>query len=70
LIQGLGARSIGHMIHYPIACHAQPCYADQDWPALPVAEVLQHQVLSLPIAPYLSALDVQSVADAVRTSLV
>lgn len=70
LIRGLGARSIGHMIHYPIACHAQPCYADQEWPALPVAEVLQHQVLSLPIAPYLSALDVQSVADAVRTSLV
>ena len=70
LIQGLGAGSIGHMIHYPIACHAQPCYVDQDWPPLPVAEALQHQVLSLPIAPYLSAQDVQAVADAVLTSLV
>lgn len=69
LIQGLKARGIGHMIHYPIACHAQPAYANQDWPALPVAEALQHEVLSLPIAPYLSAQDVQAVTDAVRASL-
>ena len=70
LIQGLRARGIGHMIHYPIACNVQPCYADQDWPALPVAEALQYQVLSLPIAPYLSAQDVQTVVNAVITSLV
>jgi dTDP-4-amino-4,6-dideoxygalactose transaminase len=39
------------MIHYPIACHRQPPYASREWPALPVSERLQDQVLSLPISP-------------------
>jgi dTDP-4-amino-4,6-dideoxygalactose transaminase len=65
----LSSRQIGHMVHYPIACHRQQAYAGRDWPALPIAERLASQVLSLPMSPYLSREDVQAVADAVRQGL-
>ncbi len=60
---------IGHLVHYPIACHQQQAYADHTWPALPIAEALQHQVLSLPIAPYMGGDDVQRVAAVIRQVL-
>jgi dTDP-4-amino-4,6-dideoxygalactose transaminase len=61
----LGKRQIGSMVHYPIACHKQKAYASQTWPELPVAERLQGEVLSLPMAPYLSRMDVRTVAGAI-----
>jgi len=69
-LQGaLDARGIGHLVHYPIACHRQRAYAGQRWPALPIAERLAAQVLSLPMAPYLDAAAVHGVCAAVRESL-
>lgn len=65
---GLRERGIGTLVHYPLACHRQGAYAGQAWPPLPLAERLQHEVLSLPIAPYLQAHDVRSVADAVHAT--
>ncbi|MBC7994579.1 MAG: DegT/DnrJ/EryC1/StrS family aminotransferase [Rhizobacter sp.] len=62
----LTRREVGSMVHYPIACHQQKAYAGSAWPALPIAERLQHQVLSLPISPYLTSAEVRTVADAVR----
>lgn len=62
----LAQRGIGTLVHYPTACHLQAAYANQAWPALPLAEQLQHEVLSLPMAPYLSAEEVQAVVAAVR----
>jgi dTDP-4-amino-4,6-dideoxygalactose transaminase len=62
----LRERGIGTLVHYPIACHRQGAYAQQRWPRLPLAERLQDQVLSLPMAPYLHAADVQAVAEALR----
>lgn len=62
----LAARGIGTQIHYPVPCHRQPAYADQSWPALPVTERLQEQVLSLPMSPYLSADEVAFVAQQVK----
>ena len=61
----LDGRQVRTLIHYPTACHLQGAYSDQSWPALPLAERLQAEVLSLPMAPYLSASDVREVADAV-----
>ena len=49
--QALAARGIATLIHYPIACHRQPVFAEQPWTTLPVSERLQHEVLSLPISP-------------------
>lgn len=69
LQQALGAAQIGHLVHYPIACHRQGAYADQAWPALPIAEQLQDRVLSLPIAPYMGPDEVAEVAAVLRRAL-
>ena len=57
---------IGHLIHYPTPCHKQGAYAEQRWPALPIAESLSNQLLSIPIAPYLSDLELLQVVDIVK----
>lgn len=57
---------IGHLVHYPIACHKQGAYAGQSWPALPIAERLCDQLLSLPISPYLRDDELMQVVDIVR----
>jgi len=69
LQSALDARGVGHLVHYPIACHRQRAYAGSRWPALPIAERLAAQVLSLPMAPYLDAAAVRAVCAAVRESL-
>ncbi len=66
----LSRARIGHLVHYPIACHQQQAYAGHSWPPLPIAERLQNQVLSLPIAPYLSHEDVVQVAETIRGALI
>ena len=68
LQSGLQARGVGTQIHYPIACHLQTAYAGFDWPSLPIAKMLQKQVLSLPMAPYLTAENVDEIAVAVRSA--
>lgn len=69
LQEALTRAGIGHLVHYPIACHRQGAYAGHSWPPLPVAEHLQNEVLSLPMAPYLSQQDVACVAAVVRSAL-
>lgn len=59
---GLAAAGIETGVHYPVACHRQGAYAGAAWPALPHAERLAAQVLSLPIAPDLGADAVRRVA--------
>lgn len=55
-------------IHYPRAPHRQPVFADLriEAEAVPAAEALQHEVLSLPIGPHLSDDQVDYVVDRVR----
>jgi dTDP-4-amino-4,6-dideoxygalactose transaminase len=62
----LHAQHIGTMLHYPRACHLQGAYADRAWPSYPVAERLQSDILSLPIAPYMTVDDVHVVVEAIR----
>ena len=62
----LSDQKIGHLVHYPRACHLQSAYAGTTWPALPIAEYLQSRVLSLPMAPYMTRPEVQTVADAIK----
>ena len=68
--QALTQAQIGHMVHYPTACHQQGAYAAQRWPALPIAEGLQQEVLSLPMAPYLTIRDVDRVVEVIGMALV
>lgn len=65
----LTSAGIGHMVHYPTACHRQGAYASETWPSLPLAERMADEGFSVPIAPYLSAHDVGSVAEALRDCL-
>jgi dTDP-4-amino-4,6-dideoxygalactose transaminase len=65
----LAARGITALIHYPLACHQQPAYADQRWPDLPIAASLQHEVLSLPISPVHAEAEIDEVIAALREIL-
>ena len=60
---------IATLVHYPTACHRQGAYADARWPALPIAERLQHEVLSLPMGPHLDVAQVRAVCAALREVL-
>ena len=64
----LAAQGIATDIHYPLASHLQPAYADPGCGrgTLPITERLTDQVLSLPMYPELPIDHVDRVADAVR----
>ena len=53
LQQYLSQNSIQTQIHYPYAIHKQPAYAELSYLHLPVSELLQDEVLSLPLYPSL-----------------
>ncbi len=54
LKQHLTAAGIGTEIYYPLPLHRQDCFADLPRVALPVAEQLAGEVLSIPIFPELT----------------
>jgi dTDP-3-amino-3,4,6-trideoxy-alpha-D-glucose transaminase len=68
--EGLAARGIGTMVHYPCPPHRQPAYAGtpRRMP-LPVSEALAGEVLSLPMWPGLSEEEIDRIATAVRETL-
>ena len=68
LARWLAAAGIGTVIHYPVAPHLQPAYAflNRASGALPIAEALHREVLSLPIGPAMTLSEAASVADAIR----
>jgi dTDP-4-amino-4,6-dideoxygalactose transaminase len=62
----LAARGIETMIHYPYLLHQQTLFrSHQAEPALPVAEQVQSNILSLPLYPQLREEEAIEVADAV-----
>lgn len=74
--QALAAQQIGSGIYYPKPLHHQPAYAAHHagcvagGPApLPVSEALCHQVLSLPMHPYMTEADAARVAGVVLNAL-
>ncbi len=68
-IQSALTRSdIGHLVHYPLACHKQGAYARQDWPTLPIAESLCNELLSIPIAPYLREVDLLRIVEVIKNN--
>jgi dTDP-4-amino-4,6-dideoxygalactose transaminase len=66
----LAAAGVGTMIYYPIPPHKQRAYEKDpvSVAALPVAERLAEEVLSLPMSPHLSAKDAAVVVDALCRS--
>jgi dTDP-4-amino-4,6-dideoxygalactose transaminase len=54
LQEGLAARGVGTLIHYPLPPHLQPAYAGLGLArgTFPISEAIHEQVLSLPMGPH------------------
>jgi dTDP-4-amino-4,6-dideoxygalactose transaminase len=67
----LASRGVGTMVHYPIAPHLQPAYAEMGLRrgAFPVSEAIHDEVLSLPMGPHLTDEQVGYVVESVIASL-
>lgn len=67
----LEASGVGTLIHYPIPPHLQRAYKELNMyrGALPIAEAMSEQVLSLPMWPQLSDAAVSAVTSSVRRAL-
>lgn len=62
----LRERGIDTQIHYPVPLHRQPAFQALAEPsAFPVADAMAADMLTLPSHPWMSAADVEAVADAV-----
>lgn len=66
LMRALEARGIGSLIHYPVPPHRQRAYGSYATAALPIAERMADQVLSLPMGPHLGVEDAHKVADVIN----
>jgi dTDP-4-amino-4,6-dideoxygalactose transaminase len=64
----LKARGIGTAVYYPVPLHRQPCFADLGYAvgSLPHAERAATEVLSLPVYPELTEVQLDYVTDAIR----
>ncbi len=63
----LADRGIGTDIHYAVPPHRQPCYARQfAGQNFPITDRIAGRVLSLPIAPYLTDSEIETIATAIR----
>jgi dTDP-4-amino-4,6-dideoxygalactose transaminase len=66
----LAEQGVGTIIHYPIPPHLTGAYAGGfERGALPVAERLAGEVLSLPMGPHLATVDAERVAAAARDAV-
>lgn len=69
LKMSLEQQGVSTVIHYPIPPHQQACYQGFSKCNLPLAEILAKEVLSLPIAPTMSAEEVEFVVRAIMASV-
>jgi dTDP-4-amino-4,6-dideoxygalactose transaminase len=71
LAKRLNAMGVGTMIHYPVAPHLQPAYAELGLKAgdLPISEAMHAEVLSLPMGPTQTPEQTRQVIDAVTRAL-
>jgi dTDP-3-amino-3,4,6-trideoxy-alpha-D-glucose transaminase len=71
LREQLADAGVETLVHYPVATHRSPAYADAALGpgGLPRAERLADEVLSLPMGPHMSDETVDTVIDAVRAAV-
>jgi dTDP-4-amino-4,6-dideoxygalactose transaminase len=69
LREHLERAGVGTLIHYPVAPHRQPAYAELGLAegSLPVSEAMAREVLSLPVGPHLSEAEADYVVAAVSS---
>ena len=65
----LQARGIGTLIHYPVPPHLQPAYQELGLTAgsFPISERIAEEVLSLPMGPHLSTMELERVVDVIQS---
>lgn len=70
LAERLSAQGVNTVIHYPVPPHLQPAYAELNYlpGALPTAELIHREVLSLPMGPTMTLSEVDAVCDAIIRS--
>jgi len=71
LQQGLAARGVGTLIHYPTPPHLQPAYRALGFTrgAFPISESIHDEVLSLPLGPHLTDAEAGYVIESVERVL-
>ena len=62
----LNDNGVGNMIHYPIPIHKQKAYEHFSHYSMPNTEELAGKVISLPIGPYLTDLEVEYIIDTIN----
>lgn len=67
----LAEAGVGTLVHYPLPPHLQPAYAELGLAegALPIAEAIHREVLSLPMGPTMTVAEAQQVVAAVRAAV-
>ena len=65
-MQYMLGNGIATAIHYPIPPHKQEAYKEYNTLSLPITEQLSQEVVSLPIAPYLTADDIGHIAQVIN----
>lgn len=68
VLQALGQEGVHAAIHYPVACHLQPAYRELGLGAgrFPLTEAIHREVLSLPVWPGMSEMQIDHVIAACR----
>jgi dTDP-4-amino-4,6-dideoxygalactose transaminase len=71
LINKLSKAGIGTMIHYPIPPHLQLAYKEMGKKKgdYPISEIIHKEVLSLPITPGISLLEVETIIDHIKACM-
>jgi dTDP-4-amino-4,6-dideoxygalactose transaminase len=62
-LEALARAGVEAQVHYPVAPHEQPAYADLERrsPRLAIAEAIHREAMSLPIGPHMTGAQVQAV---------
>ncbi|MDA5192505.1 DegT/DnrJ/EryC1/StrS family aminotransferase [Govanella unica] len=70
--QQLQTADVSSMIHYPVPPHLQPAYADLEMTsgALPIAETIHNEVMSLPIGPHLPTEQLNATIVALKNTII
>lgn len=64
----LDAADIGWGLHYPVPCHRQPAFAEFAEDPLPVTEGAADHILSLPMSPTMTTVQVDRVCEVLATA--
>lgn len=54
------------LIHYPIPPHQQKCYSDWNQRSLPITEKIHQEVISLPMSPVLTEVEVSKIIETIN----